>query len=69
MQIQVEQVLFRSLLAVRFGLSPGGYLLLLLLAGLAERRETSGDRGLWAMLQARGLSRANGRFETGLAPK
>jgi hypothetical protein len=68
MQIQVEQVLFRSLLAVRFGLSPGGYLLLLL-AGLAERRETSGDRGLWAMLQARGLSRANGRFETGLAPK
>jgi hypothetical protein len=35
MQIRVEQVLFRSLLARRFGLSTGGYLLLL--AGLAER--------------------------------
>lgn len=40
MQIQVEQVLFRSLLAGRLGLSPGGYLLLL--AGLAERRESEG---------------------------
>ena len=62
MQIQVEQVLFRSLLAGRLGLSPGGYLLLL--AGLAESVRASGDRGLWAMLHAKGLSRANGRLKT-----
>jgi hypothetical protein len=53
MQIRVEQVLFRSLLARRFGLSPGGYLVLLL-ARLAERRESERRPRGWAMLLARG---------------
>jgi hypothetical protein len=62
MQFRVEQVLFRSLLARRFGLSPGGYLLLL--AGLRGVR-VSGDRGLWAMLHARGTALArHGRLKT-----